>query len=171
MLTVMVVFSQDNDTYMHTKSTILLNEVLLEDGTRNYNAQIEYFQLRRRVLKVYPYIDTIKQVMLDVDADLSTLSTKRSKRRYSRKAQRKIINTFYHQVTDLSRKEGVILSKLIHRDFDFTAYELIHSYRGGFQAFFWQNMSKLYDGDLKSIFDPLNNEQDVLIEQIIKDNF
>ena len=171
MLSVVVVFSQEKGNDMCTKSSILLNEVLLEDDQGDYNSQIEYFKLRHRVLRVYPYVDTIKKLVLDIDSDLDDLSNKRSKRRYSRKAQKKIINTFYYQITDLSRKEGLILSKLIYRDFDLTVYELIYDYRGGFQAFFWHSISKLYDGDLKSTFDPKSNKQDMLIDKIVRESF
>ena len=59
----------------------------------------------------------------------------------------------------------------LYREFDITAYSLISNYRGSLQAFFWQNLSKLYEGNLKSIFNPNTVEEDFYIDQIIKQYF
>tara|TARA_B100001741_G_C16526865_1_gene587531 strand:- start:92 stop:610 length:519 start_codon:yes stop_codon:yes gene_type:complete len=171
MLGALCGFSQDSISKINKGAKFLLNEVVLQDNSIKPINRIEYFQLKRRVLKVYPYVDTIKKIMLVVDEDLANLSNKRSSRRYSRKTQKKIIKNFSNEIKDLSRKEGVVLSKLVFREFNLTVYELIYDYRGSFQAFFWQSMSKLYEGNLKSNYDPYNNQEDMLIEYFIQENF
>ena len=57
--------------------------------------------------------------------------------------------------------------KLIYRETQITSYELVKSYRGRFNAFFWQTMAKLWDNNLKTEYDPVNIHEDMLIEHIL----
>ena len=163
----LLLFSQEElDSVIH--EDILLDEVFLESSKFNIEDQRDYFFLRRRVLKVYPYIDSLRHILNEADLSMDNFKRKRHSRRYVKKFQKKIINQFSNSVTNLTRKEGVILSKLIYREFDTTVYELINKYRGGVHAFFWQRISRIYDGNLKSSYDPVHNRQDFYIEHILE---
>ena len=169
ILSVFVLFSQIDST-SHLMKTIeknLLNEVVVEAESSNVVSQRDYLILKRRVLKVYPYVDSIRHVIQTAEVELQYFSKKRLSRKYTRKLQKKIVSHFRKDIADLTRKEGVILSKLIYREFGVTAYDLILNYRNGFHAFFWQRLAKMYDGDLKVIFDEKNNQEDLLINLII----
>ena len=50
----------------------------------------------------------------------------------------------------LTINEGKILVKLIHRETDITPYKIVKSYRGRFNAFFWQTMARIWDNNLKN---------------------
>ena len=164
-----VLFSQvDSSAYMiKTTEKNLLNEVIVEAESSNIFSQRDYLILKRRVLKVYPYVDSIRSIIQTAEVELQHFSKKRLSRKYTRKLQKKIVFRFRKDITHLTRKEGVILSKLIYREFGVTAYDLILNYRNGFHAFFWQRLAKMYDGDLKVIFDEKNNQEDLLINSII----
>ena len=71
------------------------------------------------------------------------------------------------RLKNLSMKEGKILVKLIYRETNLTSYEIVKSYRGRFNAFFWQTMAKFWKNDLKTIYDPDNIREDMFIENII----
>ena len=165
---VLFIFSQDSLS-QGAKSNVFLNEIILEEFKSDIQSTREYYLLKKRVLKVYPYLDILSSLLDSVDLDIQKIHKKRIQRRYSRRVQKKIVNQFSKDVMKLSRKEGVVLSKLIHRKFKLTAYELISIYRGSVQAFFWHRLSKLYDGDLKSIFNPLENKEDFYIQSILND--
>jgi len=161
-------FSQ-NDS-LRTKDMveqIFLDEIILNSYHFSDLNSVNYHGLKHKVVKVYPYIDTINQLLNNTDSALHRIRKKRLIRRYTRRKQKKIISHFQNSIANLTRQEGVILSKLIYREFNMTAYDLIRTYRGGVQAFFWQRLSKLYDGDLKSSFRPNQNKQDFIINQII----
>ena len=147
---------------------ILLDEVFLESSKFKIEDQRDYFLLRRRVLKVYPYIDSLRHILNEADLSMHHFKRKRHARRYVKKFQKKIMHQFSNSIKNLTRKEGVILSKLIYREFDTTVYDLINKYRGGVHAFFWQRISRLYDGNLKSSYDPVHNRQDFYIEHILE---
>jgi len=143
--------------------------VLESELKTTYNRK-EYFLLKRRVIKVYPYLDSIKNIIRLAETDLKDVSKKRHVRRYTRKFQKKLMNQFRSDVMSLSRKEGVVLSKLVYREFNMDVYQIITNYRGGFHAFWWQQLSKLYDGNLKSNFDVKENKEDMLIEIILQEH-
>ena len=62
MLGNMCVFSQDSIVNVNTGVKFLLNEVLLNDNLIHSMDRVECFKLKHRVLKVYPYVDTIKKI-------------------------------------------------------------------------------------------------------------
>jgi hypothetical protein len=63
--------------------------------------------------------------------------------------------------------EGRILVKLIYRETNITSYQIVKTYRGMFNAFFWQAMARIWDNNLKTEYDPINTREDMLIESII----
>ncbi|MDK2841055.1 MAG: hypothetical protein PWQ17_560, partial [Anaerophaga sp.] len=46
-----------------------------------------------------------------------------------------------------------------------TSYDLIKEYRGGFSAFFWQSVARLFGSNLKEEYDA--EREDRMIEHII----
>ena len=151
-------------------STIKLDEVQIIETQSNNLSVFEYEKLKRRVMRVLPYIDSIELVLNEADLNLSLIEKKKKKRKYSRKKQKDIIKRFSKNIKKLTRKEGVILTKLIHREFELTAYQLVKSYRGNFQAIFWNRLAKFYQGSLKNKFEPISVTEDMYIEKIIKEN-
>ena len=64
-------YSQDFD------NSIILNEVELSDKIQ-YSYK-EYFFYKRKVKKVYHYLDTINNIIFDIDSQLLTKSKKKHK--------------------------------------------------------------------------------------------
>ena len=162
----LLIFSQSDSLSLH-KDGVLLEEVVLESFQLRIQDQRDYLLLRRKVLKVYPYIDSIGGLLSEADLSMNSFNKKRKTRRYIRRFQKKIMNRFANNISNLTRQEGVILAKLIHREFNITAYDLIENYRGVVHAFFWQRISKLYDGNLKSTYNPDYNREDFYIQHIL----
>ena len=74
---------------------------------------------------------------------------------------------FTDQLKKLSRKQGQILVKLIHRQTGFTTFELIKDYKSGWKAFWSNNTAKLFDINLKAKYQPYEVNEDFLIESIL----
>ena len=155
-----VLFSQipEND--------IVLDEVLL--SSKMLYTKKEYFFYKKKVLKVYHYVDTLRNVITELDNELLLESKKRKKRKIIRNYKKDLMDRFLLEIKSLTRKDGVILSKLIYRDFGVSVFDLIKEYKGNWSAFWWQNLANLYDGNLTSEFNPTKNKEDFLIEKIIK---
>ena len=71
----------------------------------------------------------------------------------------------------MTRTEGQILVKLIHRQTGRTAFDLIKELRSGWKAFWANNTANLFDISLKREYDPYNEKEDYLIEDILQRNF
>ena len=155
-----VLFSQtpEND--------IVLDEVLL--SSKMLYTKKEYFFYKKKVLKVYHYVDTLRNVIAELDNELLLESKNRKKRKIIRNYKKDLMDRFLLEIKSLTRKDGVVLSKLIYRDLGVSVFDLIKQYKGGWSAFWWQNLANLYDGNLNSEFNPTKNKEDFLIEKVIK---
>ena len=127
----------------------------------------KYYILKRRVLKVYPYALVAKEKLDAIQEGLDTIPKRRHKKRYTKQVASWVKEEYTEQLKNLTMSEGRILVKLIYRETKITSYDIVRSYRGRFNAFFWQTMAKLWENNLKTQYDPVNIKEDMLIEHII----
>ena len=127
----------------------------------------KYYILKRRVLKVYPYALVAKEKLHGIQEGLDTIPKRRHKKRYTKEVAKWVKEEYTKQLKSLTMSEGKILVKLIYRETKTTSYEIVKSYRGRFNAFFWQTMATLWDNNLKTEYDPVNVREDMLIEHIL----
>ena len=73
----------------------------------------EYYRLRKKVLKVYPYALEASNLFLEVNEKYQTIDKRRKRKKYTRKRQKWLQETFGDQLKQLKRSEGKILIKLI----------------------------------------------------------
>jgi hypothetical protein len=78
-----------------------------------------------------------------------------------------IKNEFEKDIRGFTLNQGRILLKLIDRETGNSSFALVKDLRGNFQAFFWQSVARIFSVNLKSEYDPLNNSEDKLIEEIV----
>ncbi|MEZ4802784.1 MAG: DUF4294 domain-containing protein [Gelidibacter sp.] len=150
-------------------SVIQLNEVYLMGKQRfaTKEERIRYLILKRKTLKVYPYAKLAAERLVELNARLATLEKKSDKRQYTKVIQRYIEDEFTEELKKLTRTEGQILVKLMHRQTGETTFELIKDLRSGWKAFWMNNTAKLFDISLKKEFDPENVAEDFMIEDIL----
>tara|TARA_B100000780_G_scaffold118815_1_gene83392 strand:- start:120 stop:701 length:582 start_codon:yes stop_codon:yes gene_type:complete len=134
---------------------------------KNKEEKKKYNILKRRVLKVYPYAISAKEKLMNIQIGLDSIRKIRHKKRYTKEVAKWVKEEYADRLKNLTMSEGKILVKLIYRETKTTSYEIVKSYRGIFNAFFWQTMAKFWDNNLKTEYDPVNNRQDLLIEHIL----
>ncbi|MBO3097736.1 DUF4294 domain-containing protein [Gelidibacter pelagius] len=137
----------------------------------NKEDRIRYLILKRRTIKVYPYAKLAAERLVELNKRLETLQRKSEKRRYAKIIQKYIEEEFSAELKKLTRKEGQILVKLIHRQTGKTTFQLIQELRSGWRAFWFNNTAKLFDISLKEEFNPLYVSEDYLIEDILERAF
>ena len=155
------------------KHFIDLNEVIVLNkiNFKNKDERIDYLILKRKTLKVYPYAKLAADRLTALSDRLETLDSKRAKKRYAKKIQKYIEDEFSEELKKLTRTEGQILIKLIHRQTGKTTFELIKELRSGWRAFWFNNTASLFDISLKREFDPINVKEDFFIEDILERAF
>ncbi len=134
---------------------------------KDYDEKLRYYILKRKVLKVYPYALKSKTKLVAIQVGLDSIPKRRHKKRYTKEVANWVKEEYAEQLKNLTMSEGRILVKLIYRETQITSYELVKSYRGRFNAFFWQTLAKFYDNDLKAKYNPINDREDMLLEHII----
>ena len=150
-----------------------LDEVLVLPNLnfKDRDARIRYIILRRKTLKVYPYAKLAAERLEALQKRLDELDRKSDKKRYARIIQKYIENEFSAELKKLTKTEGQILVKLIHRQTGKTTFQLIKELRSGWRAFWFNNTASLFDISLKKEFSPIEEEEDYLIEDILQRAF
>lgn len=133
--------------------------------------RVQYLILRRKTLKVYPYAKLAAERLVTLQKRLNSIKRKSKKREYSRRVNRYIEDEFSAELKKLTKTEGQILIKLIHRQTGTTAFNLIKQLRSGWKAFWYNNTASLFDISLKREFNPLQVKEDYLIEDILQRAF
>lgn len=133
--------------------------------------RIKYLILRRKTLKVYPYAKLAAERLDSLNSRLELMKKARDKRRYTKLIQKYIEGEFSEELKKLSRTEGQILVKLIHRQTGKTTFGLVKELRSGWRAFWYNTTASMFDISLKKPFDPKSVYEDYLIEDILQRSF
>ncbi|CAM3915938.1 hypothetical protein B0A58_06085 [Flavobacterium branchiophilum NBRC 15030 = ATCC 35035] len=156
---------QENDTIL--SEPILLEEVVIQKEKLDPETKKQFLLLQNRVYKVYPFAKIGTERLTILNQNLEHLKTEREKRKYSKIIQEYLEKEFTDQLKKLSRKQGQILVKLIHRQTGFTTFELIKDYKSGWKAFWSNTTAKVFDINLKTKYNPTENNEDFFIETIL----
>ena len=151
----------------------VLDEVLFvpKPTLNDFQARRNYYLLTKKVRRVYPFVREAALRMDSVNMALEGIDRRRKRRKYTKQYQKYLEEKFEPELRKLTRSEGQILSKLIYRETGLPVYEIIKTYRNGFSARFWSMTAWWYDIDLKRPYDPVNDPEDQLIENILLRKF
>ena len=160
------------DIEIESKDTIVaLEEVFIYKQKLTAAEKKEFQLLQNRVYKVYPIAKTAADRLTVLNTNMDKMKTSREKKKYFKIVEDYMENEFTGQLKKLSRKQGQILIKLIHRQTGFTTFELIEDYKSGWKAFWSNNTAKLFDINLKTKYAPYQVNEDFLIETILDGAF
>ena len=126
----------------------------------------EYQRMVRAVKKVYPLAIEASKRMENLDAELAKYDKRTDKRAYTKAIEDALKEEIAPMLWKMTRYEGVILLKLIDRETNHTAFNIIKDFRSGFTAGFYQMIAKLFGNDLKLEYDP--EGEDEVLEEIVK---
>ncbi len=119
----------------------------------------------RNIKKAYPYARIVSMELKELDDHLATLDNEKEQKAYINQAEKEIMDQFEKEVKKLTVTQGIILVKLIDRETGRTSYQVIKELKGGFTAFFWQGIARIFGNNLKTEYDPDN--QDKIMEDIV----
>lgn len=178
-LQLVTVFSQDeNSTYFKIegdsvfKKEIDLKEVVIYKPVvfANNQERLNYFVLKRKVLKVYPYAKMASERLAKLNDRLDKIKSKRKKKKYTKMLEKFLQEELTAELKKLTRTEGQILVKLIYRETGSTAFSLVRELRNGFRAFTYNTIAKVFKISLKEEYNPLKVREDLFIEDILRNS-
>lgn len=159
----------DNDTIL--EAPVLLEEVVIHREKLDPEAKKQFLILQNRVYRVYPYAKVASERLTGLNKNMAQLKTNKEKRKYFKIVEDYIENEFTDKLKKLSRKQGQILVKLIHRQTGITTFDLIKEYKSGWKAFWSNSTARLFDINLKTKYAPYEVNEDYLIETILERAF
>ena len=155
---------EENDTITEP---ILLEEVVIFKEKLDPESKKQFLLLQNRVYKTYPFARIASDRLTAMNKTMDKLKSAKEKRKYFKIVENYMENEFTAQLKKLSRKQGQILVKLIHRQTGTTTYDLIKDYKSGWKAFWSNNTARVFDINLKTGYAPYNVNEDYLIETIL----
>ena len=127
----------------------------------------EWTRLRNAVYVTYPYAKAAGKVFNLVNSELTNVTDKKQRKAIIKSHEKELKKEFADKITNLSVYQGKVLMKLIYRETGNNCYELIHEYKGGFTAGFWQTIAIIFGSNLKQNYDPV--VKDKAMESIVQD--
>lgn len=150
----------DGDTF----PVYAFDEFILKD-LNDPEAHKRYLRLVRNVKKTLPYAKLAAFRLQMMEDNLNQLKSKRARERYIRQTEKAVKEDFMNDLKKLSRTQGLLLMKLVHRETGKTTYQILKHYRGNAETLFWGSMAVIYGSDIKETYDPVEDYQ---IEHIIR---
>lgn len=151
--------------------TIQLEEVFINRGNFEYLDKKDFLLLQNRVYRVYPFAKVASERLTSMNRNIDKLKTNKEKKKYYKIFENYMEDEFTGQLKKLSRKQGQILVKLIHRQTGFSTFNLIKDYKSGWKAFWASNTAKVFNINLKAEYQPYQVNEDFLIEYILDNAF
>ena len=115
---------------------------------------------------VYPYAKLAGMKLKQIKSVLDTIKNDKQRKAFLRKSEKELDAQFGDQIRDMTYSQGKILIKLIYRETGASTFVIVKELKGGFNAFIWQTLARIFGYDLKTIYDPQG--QDEPIERVVQ---
>ena len=126
----------------------------------------KYAKLIRNVKVAYPYAKKAGVLLRDYN-NLMIGKSEKERKRIMKQAEKDIEREFTPSLKKLTKSQGKILLRLVDRETGSDSYSLVKELRGSLRAFFYQSIGRIFGYNLRTKYDPLNNNEDFIIEKII----
>ncbi len=128
-------------------------------------ARYKFNRLRYNVLKVLPYAKFARERYARLNDQLALNPNKKDQKKLVKSCEKEIKDMFNREIKNMTITQGEILIKLVDRETGNSSYELVRQLKGGFTAFFYQSIARVFGHNLKQKYD---SGQDRDIEYIIQ---
>jgi len=170
-------FGQTKDSLSYQNDSIVIREITIDEVEviqfkplkfKSTKDKSHYYWLRKKVYHAYPYAKIAADKLEELNTELIQIKSKRKRKKHTKKVQKYLEGEFTNQLKKLTRKEGQILVKLVHRQTGITTHQLVKNLRSGWKAFWYQRTAKLFKINLKDTYNPAEIKEDYLIEDILQ---
>ncbi|PZD78119.1 DUF4294 domain-containing protein [Mesonia sp. K7] len=165
-----VLIQQNDTTYVDAEA---LDEVFLVSRFKfeDREERRTYLILQRKTRKVWPYVVTATDRLNELTARLEKLKKKSDRKKYTKIIQNYLEDQFKEELKNLTKTEGQILVKLMHRQTGETTFEIVKELKSGWNAFWYNTTASMFNISLKENYSPENVKEDFYIEHILRRNF
>lgn len=133
---------------------------------REYRRYVaEYNRMVYNIKKAYPFALAMRKELIILNSNYEKLKTNKARKDYLKQVEADLRVRFENDLKKLTFRQGMILLKLIDRETNNNAYELIKEFRGGLTATFFQTFARLFKINLKTEYDAQGDDK--MIEEIV----
>ena len=132
---------------------------------RNKREKRRFDRLVYDVKKTLPLATEIRKIIIETYETLQILPDEKAKKRHIDMLEKELKDTYTPKMKRLSLRQGKLLIKLVDRQCDQNAYQLIRLFMGSFKAAFYQSFASLFGASLKKSYDP--DGEDSLTERVV----
>lgn len=124
-----------------------------------------YWRTVRDVKRALPYARLASYEINKLNRELFFMSSDAERKKHVDNFQKRIFRQYEKPLRNLTINQGKMLIKLIDREHNVNAYELIKAYRGKVPAAFWNTVAKFFGSDLRAEYD--GKDKDRIVERVI----
>ncbi len=155
----------DIRTEISGKDTITVVDIVSIPVFRRKIDTRRYAKLIANIKAVYPIAKEAKTTLMDMETYMLNLKTEREQKEYVKLIEQMLKRKYTPILKKMTYSQGKILIKLIDRETSHSSYELVKELRGGFSAFFYQGIARMFGANLKEKYDRYG--EDLVLEHLI----
>lgn len=152
---------------------IVLDTVMLFPKPKfktNYDRRY-YRWFQKKTFHAYPYAVLAKNKLAVLNDSIDKIDSKRKRKKFIKQKQNYFKEQFADNIKNLTRTEGRILIKLIHRLTGKTVNIHLQEKKGKFKAFLYRTSAKVFKIKLDLEYHPESLMEDYIIESILQEAF
>ena len=156
-----IVYEGDTISYIPLRDVYCFPEMRF----KNKRQEDFYWKTVRDVKKTLPYARLAGKLMAETDRQLKEIDDEKERQQFLKQKEKELFAEFEGDLRKMTISQGKILIRLIDRECERTAYDIIKVYRGNFTAAFWQGIARIFGSSLKAEYDVA--DKDKIIERVI----
>jgi hypothetical protein len=151
----------DSIQYMEMYNVYVYPELVF----KNEKQKQSYLRLVKNVKTVLPIAKEVNQILIETAEYLDRLPTKEEKEAHIKLVEKGIMKQYKPRMKKLTYSQGKLLIKLIDRECNSPAYDLVKAFLGPIRSGFYQAFAWVYGASLKKEYDP--DGTDKLTERVV----
>lgn len=165
----------ENQNTTQGLDSLIANEEIIDLGEnpvytidlKNKDNKAYYKRLSYKLVKPYNYAREITLIYNQLNDSLKLIKKKSARNKFIKQSKKEIDNEFRKTFIKMTRWQGEIFIKLMHRNTGKTIAEIIKEHRGKMALFIFQTKAGLFNLNLDTAFSPSEVREDKFIQTAI----
>jgi hypothetical protein len=132
---------------------------------KNERQKQSYLRLVKNVKTVLPIAKEVNAILIETAEYLDQLPTEEEKNAHIKRVEKSIMQQYKPRMKKLTYSQGKLLIKLVDRECNSSAYDMIKAFFGPIRSGFYQAFACVYGASLRKRYDP--DGADKLTERVV----
>jgi hypothetical protein len=132
---------------------------------KNERQKQSYLRLVKNVKTVLPIAKEVNAILIETAEYLDQLPTEEEKNAHIKRVEKSIMQQYKPRMKKLTYSQGKLLIKLVDRECNSSAYDMIKAFFGPIRSGFYQAYASAYGASLRKRYDP--DGADKLTERVV----